>query len=459
MGQVGESLRPHLASLGVLVLSTPIHTLPALVQRYGAMLSPGALLCDLGSLKAPIEQAMLALNRDDIELLGIHPLYAPVLPPRGQNIAVVPTRPGPRSRALMDLLRRRGANVIEMAASDHDAMMALSQGLSHAAVTALGRVAMRRGFDLNRLATLSTPFSRCLLLLLGRMASFDADLYGEIQTANPLNVELLDLAIEELSHLRGLILSGERKAVTEYMASPRTGFGDDPRDIHEAAHALFAVLPDPTSDDPSPPPATPQDAAPLDLRKVAIVPDADNHSLTAFRRLAERFHLQASPVSCPSVSKAVEAIGGEADAALFPVETSTRAAMHDAHDPVGMARRGLRYCAEVVVNAAEDVHIRYIAAARRDQPLVQPSRTSILVELAKDAPGALYRMLAPFAIRKINLTRIASTPSRRVLGEYYFQLDFMGSRLDSRVMGAIADAERAGRVWIMGSYPTDTPSA
>jgi prephenate dehydratase len=45
-----------------------------------------------------------------------------------------------------------------------------------------------------------------------------------------------------------------------------------------------------------------------------------------------------------------------------------------------------------------------------------------------------------------------------MLGEYFFQLDFLGSRLDPPVLGALADAERLGRVWVLGSYPVDRKS-
>jgi len=456
MGRVDSTLAPVLAELDVLVLSTPIHTLAPLVARYGAHLTPGALLTDLGSLKAPVEQAMLSLDRADLELLGLHPLFAPVLPFRGQNLAAVMTRPGPRARAMLSLFAHEGANVIEMSAAEHDALMAFSQGLSHALVTALGRVALNRNIDLSRLARLSTPFNRCLVLLLGRMASFDAELYSEIQVANPLYPPLLDLAVGELQTLRDLLRRSDRGAVTDYISSPRACFGGDPRDIYEAAHALFAVLPEPTGDDPPPVAPGPEDLARPALDRIAVLADNRGIGERALAEFARRHAPSAARMLMPDADDILDALGQRIDVGLLPVETSTRATMHDPYDVERVACSGRRYFDEVVVPGEAEGMVRYVAIAERDQAAAPGCKTSVLVELAKDQPGALYRMLAPFAIRKINLTRIASFPSRRMLGEYFFQLDFLGSRLESAVLGALTDAERLGRVWILGSYPVDT---
>ena len=455
MGEVTEALRPVLAALDVLVLSTPIHALPTLVHRYGAMLSSGTLLTDLGSLKGPVQEAMTKLGRQDLELMGLHPLFAPVLPFRGQNVAAVMTRPGPRARAFLALFARHGANVIEMDAKEHDAMMAFSQGLSHALVTVLGRVALDRGLDLGRLARLSTPFNRCLLLLLGRMASFDAALYSEIQVANPLYPPLLDLAIRELESLRELLKASSREAVTEYMSSPRSCFGGDPRDIYEAAHALFAVLPEPTADDPAPTDPAAEDLTAPCFRSVAVLGDDRGIGQRAMEAFTRRYAPKAEAATFAAADDALDALDSGTDAVLLPIETSRRVAMHDAYDVERIARGGKRYFDEVIVSGEQGEHVRFVAIADRDQPAAPDAKTSILVELEKDQPGALYRMLAPFAIRKINLTRIESFPSRRMLGEYFFQLDFLGSRLQANVLGALADAERVGRIWVLGSYPVD----
>jgi prephenate dehydratase len=82
-------------------------------------------------------------------------------------------------------------------------------------------------------------------------------------------------------------------------------------------------------------------------------------------------------------------------------------------------------------------------------------KTTILVTLPEDYPGALHQVLSAFAWRRINLTKIESRPTKLRLGSYYFYIDIEGS-LDSVLLpGAIAEIEAIGCVVrMLGSYPS-----
>lgn len=87
--------------------------------------------------------------------------------------------------------------------------------------------------------------------------------------------------------------------------------------------------------------------------------------------------------------------------------------------------------------------------AKRDLP----HRTSIIVYLDRDRPGALYDLLGEFAIRKINLTRIESRPSKRILGDYVFYIDFAGNISDTIIKDALNSIlPKAGMMKVLGSY-------
>ncbi|WP_048831064.1 prephenate dehydratase [Methanomethylovorans hollandica] len=87
--------------------------------------------------------------------------------------------------------------------------------------------------------------------------------------------------------------------------------------------------------------------------------------------------------------------------------------------------------------------------AKRDLP----HRTSIIVYLDRDRPGALYDLLGEFAIRKINLTRIESRPSKRILGDYIFYIDFAGNISDTIIKDALNSIlPKAGMMKVLGSY-------
>lgn len=82
-------------------------------------------------------------------------------------------------------------------------------------------------------------------------------------------------------------------------------------------------------------------------------------------------------------------------------------------------------------------------------------KTTILIALPQDYPGALHQVLSAFAWRKINLSKIESRPTKKELGNYYFYIDIEMS-LDSVLLpSALAEIEAIGcKVRIMGSYPS-----
>ncbi|WP_406657543.1 prephenate dehydratase [Methanolobus sp. ZRKC2] len=83
-----------------------------------------------------------------------------------------------------------------------------------------------------------------------------------------------------------------------------------------------------------------------------------------------------------------------------------------------------------------------------------PCKTSIIVYLDRDRPGALYEILGEFASRNINLSRIESRPSKRALGDYVFYIDFEGHISDEIIKDAIYNIEsKVGMLKVLGSYP------
>jgi prephenate dehydratase len=81
-------------------------------------------------------------------------------------------------------------------------------------------------------------------------------------------------------------------------------------------------------------------------------------------------------------------------------------------------------------------------------------KTSLVIYLDRDRPGALFSILEEFAKHNINLTRIESRPSRKGLGDYYFYIDLEGHVDDNIVEQAIsAIKEKAAMVRVLGSYP------
>ena len=73
-------------------------------------------------------------------------------------------------------------------------------------------------------------------------------------------------------------------------------------------------------------------------------------------------------------------------------------------------------------NAANITRFVRIAKIPSEDP--RREKCSVLIDPHTDRSGLLFDLLATFAKRKINLTRIESRPSKRRIGEYIFFLDF-----------------------------------
>lgn len=101
-------------------------------------------------------------------------------------------------------------------------------------------------------------------------------------------------------------------------------------------------------------------------------------------------------------------------------------------------------------------YTRFVLVGKQpiELPVSDVEKTTILVTLPEDFPGALYQVLAAFAWRKINLSRIESRPTKKGLGSYYFVIDIEQRMDDVLLPGAFAEIEALGcQVRQLGTYP------
>ena len=92
---------------------------------------------------------------------------------------------------------------------------------------------------------------------------------------------------------------------------------------------------------------------------------------------------------------------------------------------------------------------RFIRISSRPPAESNPAKCSILIDPREDRPGLLHDLLAVFARRGINLTRIESRPSKRGMGSYIFFLDF---RTDKGWEVAIRELHGLTHVKNLGCY-------
>ncbi len=113
----------------------------------------------------------------------------------------------------------------------------------------------------------------------------------------------------------------------------------------------------------------------------------------------------------------------------------------------------------IATHSANVTRFLLLSPSAHAEPGDGPHKTSISFALRANVPGALFKSLAVFALREIDLLKIESRPLIGSPGRYLFYLDIAGRADDEAVARALVHLEEIGEgVRVMGSYPAaDVP--
>ena len=123
--------------------------------------------------------------------------------------------------------------------------------------------------------------------------------------------------------------------------------------------------------------------------------------------------------------------------------------------PLVAERLGLKVLCSDIGDVADAV-TRFVLLSR---PGVVPEptgadKTTLVVPLPEDHPGALMEILDQFSARGVNLSRIESRPTGLFLGDYFFSIDADGHIRDARMADALKGLHRISpNLRFLGSYP------
>jgi len=151
------------------------------------------------------------------------------------------------------------------------------------------------------------------------------------------------------------------------------------------------------------------------------------------------------------------------DAELRPVSSTARAAADVAAsgrpdvaaiaNPLAVEHYELGALATDIADTDSN-HTRFVQVGHSIPARTGWDKTSLVVYIPDNHPGALFAMLEIFAERELDLTKIESRPTKHDLGDYRFFVDVAGHLGDERVADALAAIKRTQRdVKLLGSYP------
>ena len=188
----------------------------------------------------------------------------------------------------------------------------------------------------------------------------------------------------------------------------------------------------------------PSGLAMADIRRVISFPDATaqcqgflarelpNAEVVAANSTAEAARLVAEQAAGPGDREGVAAIGTGLAAKLY----------------------GLEVLAAEVEDHPDNT-TRFVLLARDAvPPPTGHDKTSIVCFQRTDRPGSLHSILGQFSARNLNLTKLASRPTKRGLGHYCFIIDLEGHVGDEVVADCLRDLHaQLADVKFLGSYP------
>ncbi len=177
----------------------------------------------------------------------------------------------------------------------------------------------------------------------------------------------------------------------------------------------------------------------VELSRVASV-HSHPVALAACRRWLSQELPEARREHATSTARAAETVAALDEAAVALA------------NPLAAERCGLVVLARDIIDGGDN-STRFVVVGRSLPSPTGWDKTSIVVFIEENQPGALLQLLEIFAERDLNLTKIESRPTKAELGEYCFFLDVEGHLADERVGDALAAVKRTHRdVRLLGSY-------
>lgn len=175
------------------------------------------------------------------------------------------------------------------------------------------------------------------------------------------------------------------------------------------------------------------------------------------RRVATHPHAEAQcrrwlATHLPDAEIVLEASTAHAAAMVAIAESPYDAAIAA---PIAAQTYRLATLATAIADRAGAV-TRFILASRPGTPPgpTGADKTSLVVFIRDNHPGALLELLEQFAARGVDLTRIESRPTGSALGRYCFSIDAEGHVADARMGEVLMGLRRTcADVRFLGSYP------
>ncbi len=212
----------------VVVVATPISVVGEAIENL-VEIGTDALVFDISSLKSPFMETLRSAAAAGLRVCSAHPMFGPETPSvHDCNIVVCPVTPGAAEEASA-LLGGGGSHIIILDLEEHEHLMSVVLGMSHAMnivfFTALRRSGIRFD-DLMRVASVTFRKHVDTATSVGCESPF---LYYEIQHLNPNSAMIWGVLSQAVDEVTEAALDDDPAAFTKLMMEGRLYLSSDGR--------------------------------------------------------------------------------------------------------------------------------------------------------------------------------------------------------------------------------------
>jgi prephenate dehydrogenase len=214
----------------LVILCTPLSQMGSLTKRILPVLKRGAIVTDVGSVKAGVVHELESLvAKSGAHFLGSHPMAGAettgvraARPDLFDNAVCVltPTRKTNKSalRRVARFWNDLGSRVLQLPPETHDALVSRSSHLPHVLAATLANLVLNPANPKHQAALCASGFRDTT-----RIASGSPEMWRDIAMANRKNLAgSLDIFISELQKFQRTLKSGDAKAISKFFETAKS---------------------------------------------------------------------------------------------------------------------------------------------------------------------------------------------------------------------------------------------
>lgn len=205
----------------IIIVAAPLGITAQILTQLGQR-KPSGLIVDVGSLKSPLNGALLELVEADCRVASIHPMFGPDTHLLSDRHIIFVDLGQPEALAeAQRLFASTMAEQFVMKLEEHDRLIAYVLGLSHALNIAFFTALADSGELVPKLAGMSSTTFDAQLEVAGLVAQDNPHLYFEIQALNHYGAEALDALVKASETIRTLVRDRDETGFVSLMEAGR----------------------------------------------------------------------------------------------------------------------------------------------------------------------------------------------------------------------------------------------